>query len=198
MKLYTKRGDYGNTHLVGGRTVPKDHPRVEAYGNLDELNSWIGYVISLVSDRENTLREELVLIQHFLFDAGTSLADPGAKLKPRLSKEDTKWLEQNIDEYESKTPLIESFILPGGTPLASAIQVARTITRRAERSIIFLQNQEEEVEQEVCTFINRLSDYFFAAARWVNYSQDVTEPLYERGGKVFHHSETEKQNRPKK
>ena len=201
MKLYTKRGDFGNTNLVGGRTVPKDHPRVDAYGSLDELNSWIGYTISLIKEKtENEgLREELILIQHFLFDVGTALADPFEKLPLRISKEETSWLEEKIDQYEEQTPLIESFILPGGTQLASALQVARTTARKAERNAIFLQNQDgEEVPTDVKTFLNRLSDYFFAAARWVNTKAGIKEPAYERGGKVFHHSAEEKEKRSKK
>lgn len=199
MKLYTKRGDYGNTNLVGGRTVPKDHPRVEAYGALDELNSWIGYTLSFLNEgRFDSLRDELTCIQHFLFDAGTDLADPEGKLPPKISEKETSWLEEKIDWYEARTPAIDSFILPGGTQQAGALQVARTITRRAEIRIITLKNTEsEDVRVPVRTFINRLSDYFFAVARWVNYEQGVIEPSYDRGGKVFHLSEKEKDARPK-
>ena len=204
MKLYTKRGDYGHTNLVGGRTVSKDHPRVEAYGALDELNSWIGYTMSLLTNDQEDLHLELIAIQHYLFDAGTVLADPSQKIATRITAKDTQWLEEKIDWYESHTPLIESFILPGGSTVSSALQVARTITRRAERNVIHLKNQlknsegtesKESINQDVCEFINRLSDYLFTAARWVNHQQGITEPLYERGGKVFHYSEAEKQKR---
>lgn len=192
MKLYTKRGDYGNTNLIGGRTVSKAHPRVEAYGSLDELNSWVGYTLSLIpKDKFPSLKEELIFIQHYLFDAGTDLADPEGKLPPKITKEETTWLEEKIDWYELQTPIIESFILPGGTQLASSFQVARTITRRAERMLIHLDNAEEEVRVPIRTFINRLSDYFFTVARWVNHEQGISEPTYDRGGKVFHHTKDE-------
>lgn len=192
MKLYTKRGDYGNTNLIGGRTISKAHPRVEAYGSLDELNSWVGYTISLIPNGAYaSLKEELTLLQHYLFDVGTDLADPDGKLPTKMGEEQIEWLEKSIDKYDATTPALEAFILPGGTPLASSFQVARTITRRAERVLIHLEHT-EEVRVPVRIFVNRLSDYFFVIARWINHEEGITEPTYDRGGKVFHQEEKEK------
>lgn len=185
MQLYTKRGDFGNTNLIGGRTVRKDDKRVVAYGTLDELNAIVGYAISQCTAEEESIQNELVQLQHLLFDCGTDLADAKGKLPRKISEAEIKGLEQRIDDYANEAPAIESFILPGGDPLAALLQVARTVTRRAEREIVSLQN-EQEINQAVSVFINRLSDYFFALARVINHRKGVSEPIYERGGKVFH------------
>ncbi|WP_028273968.1 cob(I)yrinic acid a,c-diamide adenosyltransferase [Atopococcus tabaci] len=193
MKLYTKRGDQGNTNLIGGRTVRKDDKRVAAYGTLDELNSLVGYIISQCSEEEKEIVDELVELQHYLFDCGTDLADIKGKLPRKITDEQISWLEKRIDGYAEEAPTIESFILPGGDPVAALIQMARTVTRRAEREIVSLQN-EQEINTAVFVFINRLSDYFFALARVINHRKGVTEPIYERGGKVFHNEEKQRKS----
>jgi len=185
MQLYTKRGDYGNTNLIGGKTVRKDDDRVEAYGTIDELNSIVGYAINQLPEGNTELKNELFAIQHYLFDSGTDLADHTKKLEAKITEEEIKWLEEKIDEHSEKAAPLEKFILPGGHPSASLFQIARTVTRRAERCIVPLVKEEEE-NKDVFIFINRLSDYFFAVARELNAECGIEEPTYDRGGKVFH------------
>lgn len=181
MKLYTKHGDQGQTQLVGGKRVHKNNQRVHTYGTIDELNSWLGYTRSLIrSDLPYTgLDQELFSLQHALFDYGTDLSTPPESLKaPRFTPEWTQWLEQRIDDYTEQSPPIQQFILPGGTSLSSALHYARTITRRIERELIEL-NHQEAVSKEMLAFMNRLSDYFFAAARWCNHQSQTTDVFYE-------------------
>lgn len=187
MKIYTGRGDYGHTNLIGGKTVYKDDLRLEAYGTLDELNSLIGWLIALCRKEENllVLAEELTLLQHHIYDAGTALADPNSKLKERLNEDVTKWLEERIDYYSALTQPIEKFILPGGHEAAAVTQYARTVTRRAERILVSLM-KEEGISKDVFIFTNRLSDYFFIAGRYINEVMKIEEPFYDRGGTVFH------------
>ncbi|MDO5457520.1 MAG: cob(I)yrinic acid a,c-diamide adenosyltransferase [Atopococcus tabaci] len=187
MKIYTGRGDYGNTNLIGGKTVYKDNLRLEAYGSLDELNSLVGWLIALCHKEKEllTLTNELSLLQHHIYDAGTDLADPSGKLEERLTEDITKWLEARIDHYDSLTQPIEKFILPGGHEAAAVAQYARTVTRRAERKLVSLM-KEEEISKNAFIFVNRLSDYFFIAGRYINEVMKVEEPFYDRGGTVFH------------
>ncbi|MEG0268386.1 MAG: cob(I)yrinic acid a,c-diamide adenosyltransferase [Carnobacterium sp.] len=187
MQIYTKRGDYGNTNIIGGRTVKKDALRVEAYGAIDEANSLMGYIVSQMKEQDNALKKELVEIQHYLFDCGTDLATPHGKNPYKLTKESIDWIESRIDYYAAIPPAIESFVLPGGDPVASLLHFARTVVRRSERRIVNF-TSDEETNPHVGIFINRLSDYLFALARFVNHQAKVEEPLYERGGKVFHTS----------
>lgn len=195
MQIYTKRGDNGNTNLIGGRTISKDSIRVESYGTLDELNSLVGVIISQMSDEDLTLKEELKEIQLHLFDCGTDLATLEGTREYIITKEAVEWLENRIDTYSEEPPAIEKFVLPGGHPVASFIHLARTVTRRAERVIVSL-NKDEHINRAVLIFINRLSDYFFALARVVNSRKGITEPFYERGGDVFH-PELKKETLPK-
>ncbi|MCA9766716.1 MAG: cob(I)yrinic acid a,c-diamide adenosyltransferase [Carnobacterium sp.] len=185
MQLYTKRGDYGNTNLIGGRTISKDAIRVESYGTLDELNSLVGVIISQMTDEELILKEELAEIQLLLFDCGTDLATLDGTRDYLVTKEAVEWVESRIDDYSTEPSVIEKFILPGGDPVASFLHLARTVTRRAERIIVSL-GKAEKINQVVLIFINRLSDYFFALARVVNSRKEIKEPFYEKGGKVFH------------
>ncbi|MDN6627052.1 MAG: cob(I)yrinic acid a,c-diamide adenosyltransferase [Pisciglobus halotolerans] len=195
MQLYTKRGDYGNTNLIGGRTVSKDSIRVDAYGTLDELNSLVGVVISQLNTEEDKLKKELEIIQLNLFDCGTDLATLEGKRAYIVTKEAVEWLETKIDTHSEEPPVIEKFILPGGHPIASTLHLARTVTRRAERIIVSL-SKAEDINRTVMIYINRLSDYFFALARVVNYRKGVEETFYEKGGTVFH-PELKKTNLPK-
>ncbi|KMK76490.1 cob(I)yrinic acid a,c-diamide adenosyltransferase [Alkalihalobacillus pseudalcaliphilus] len=187
MKLYTKTGDSGQTSVVGGR-VAKDHVRVEAYGTLDELNSFVGLAISSMSTSEfNDMIEDLFIIQHELFDCGSDLAfvmskttDPTFKVKEEM----VEHLEGKIDSYMEESPPLEKFILPGGSQAASYLHVCRTITRRAERLIVSLQ-KEIEINPVTLTYINRLSDLFFVLARAANTRQKINDVEYERSAIVF-------------
>lgn len=164
MKIYTKTGDSGQTDLIGKR-VDKDDLRVECYGTLDEANSHIGLLISSVRQEQGII-PELIKIQRRIFDANTQLAS----IKPlqNITELDIDFLEERIDYFESTTGSLSSFILPGGAVTASHAHVIRTILRRAERRIITLQ-KEVEIDPLLIKFINRLSDYFFAFARYLNY-----------------------------
>lgn len=184
MRIYTKTGDKGMTKLVGGAQVAKDSDRVESYGTIDELNSWIGFIISETQDTQ--IKKELQEIQQMLFDLGTDLATPeSTRTEGRLYSGSSCWLEERIDCYTDEAPEIERFILPGGTTTASMLHVARTITRRAERSIVTL-SWTSSLNSEIVIFINRLSDYFYALARVINAREKQEDIFYERGEKVFH------------
>lgn len=186
MKIYTKTGDKGMTKLVGSSTVAKDSDRVESYGTIDELNSWVGYIISQLPQENQEIKEELEALQHLLFDAGTDLSTPiEAQRSFKLQKESVHWLEQRIDFYTAQSPDIDRFILPGGTPAASMVHVARTIARRAERIIVRL-NWTAKINEEVLIFTNRLSDYFYALARYLNVQAQRPDVFYERSEMVFH------------
>lgn len=186
MKIYTKTGDKGMTKLVGSSTVAKDSDRVESYGTIDELNSWAGYIISQLPQENQGIKEELEALQHLLFDAGTDLSTPIEAQRPfKLQKESVHWLEQRIDFYTAQSPDIDRFILPGGTSAASMVHVARTIARRAERIIVRL-NWTAKINEEVLIFTNRLSDYFYALARYLNVQAQRPDVFYERSEKVFH------------
>lgn len=186
MKIYTKTGDKGMTKLVGSSTVAKDSDRVESYGTIDELNSWVGYIISQLPQENQEIKEELEALQHLLFDAGTDLSTPIETQRPfKLQKESVHWLEQRIDFYTAQSPDIDRFILPGGTPAASMVHVARTIARRAERIIVRL-NWTAKINEEVLIFTNRLSDYFYALARYLNVQAQRPDVFYERSEIVFH------------
>ena len=186
MKIYTKTGDKGMTKLVGSSTVAKDSDRVESYGTIDELNSWVGYIISQLPQENQGIKEELEALQHLLFDAGTDLSTPIEAQRPfKLQKESVHWLEQRIDFYTAQSPDIDRFILPGGTSAASMVHVARTIARRAERIIVRL-NWTAKINEEVLIFTNRLSDYFYALDRYLNVQAQRPDVFYERSEKVFH------------
>ena len=192
MQIYTRTGDHGTTRIIGGRSVHKDSQQVEAYGTVDELNSIIGMIVAL-EETPNDMKEELMRIQQYLFDCGNDLATPEKheKYPYRTNADLVTWLESRIDEYATIPPTVESFILPGGTQLAAQLHFARTVTRRAERRIVSLQ-QEQTINQHVLKFINRLSDYFFALARVANSQAGVEDVLYERSGRVFHTELTKK------
>lgn len=165
MKIYTKTGDKGTTALFGGKRVSKSDLRIETYGTVDELNSWIG----VVRDQEvNHKRKDiLVEIQDRLFTTGSILAtEPGnVKVKiPMLAAEDVTMLEREIDAMEATLPPMKSFILPGGHQSVSFCHVARTVCRRAERLTIAL-NSDESVPELVIQYLNRLSDYLFVLSR---------------------------------
>lgn len=178
-KIYTKTGDKGQTSLIGGTRVPKFHPRIEAYGTIDELNSYIG----LIRDHEIGLhfREVLLEIQDRLFTAESLIAlDPESDASiqlPALRESDVTLLEQEIDRMNEALPELKSFILPGGHPVVSYCHIARCVCRRAERLIIRLA-QAQPVEELVIKYLNRLSDYLFVLARRLAKDLDAPETLW--------------------
>lgn len=177
MKIYTKHGDGGETSLIGGKTVAKDDARMEAVGQVDELNSVIGIVIAF-SD-SNELKEMLLKIQRTLFVIGADLATPvGEKITiPRLSPQKISELENIIDKINAKLPKIQSFILPGGSKTASLIHLARVICRETERRVVAL-NKHEKINEAIPVYLNRLSDLLFVLARDTNYRKKVPETLW--------------------
>jgi cob(I)alamin adenosyltransferase len=184
MNIYTKTGDKGKTSLIGGR-VDKDDLRVEAYGTIDELNSFVGQAIYQLDEKELAgLREELVNIQHELFDCGSDLAFAKQGHPYKVNEEMITQLESKIDAYMNEAPPIERFILPGGTPAAATLHICRTIARRAERLVVTVQKT-HPINEAVMQYLNRLSDYFFAAARVANARANVKDVEYVRSAKVF-------------
>jgi cob(I)alamin adenosyltransferase len=169
VKIYTRTGDGGDTGLFDGTRVPKSDPRVAAYGDVDELNAWLGLVRATVVDAEIAAMVEK--IQRDLFALGSRLADPAHKIADRVTKasvtaEDVARLEDWIDHLETELPPLRRFILAGGSPAGAAFHVARTVCRRAERAIVSL--GEGAVEDEILIYINRLSDLLFVLARATN------------------------------
>ncbi len=174
MKLYTRTGDGGETSLFDGTRVMKDDRRVDAYGEVDELNAWLGLVRASGVDAD--LDAELVHIQRDLFALGAQLADPADKIADRVTKaaltaEDVTRLEQLIDLLETEVPPLRRFILAGGTPAGAALHVARTVCRRAERRIVSL----APPDPVLVRYVNRLSDLLFVLARAVNHRGGVPE-----------------------
>lgn len=161
MKIYTKTGDDGTTGLFGGKRVSKDDLRIEAYGTVDELNSFLGSLAD--HDPDNQLLKE---IQHRLFTIGSSLAaDPDKQLiTPDIKASDIDALEQAMDHLNTTLPELRHFVLPGGHPAASAAHICRTVCRRAERRCISL-NRESPLDLLIVQYLNRLSDYFFVLSR---------------------------------
>ena len=177
MKLYTRTGDDGTTGLFSGARVSKDHPRIEAYGTVDELNAVLGLVRS-ACDREHAFETRLAaivaVIQSRLFDIGADLATPeGAKQQSkihRIDDGDVSEAEGWIDEVDAANPPLRTFVMPAGTELAARLHLARTVCRRAERTIISLGNI-EPVGDPLLRYMNRLSDLFFAMARRANHER---------------------------
>ncbi|WP_442598938.1 cob(I)yrinic acid a,c-diamide adenosyltransferase [Neobacillus sp. D3-1R] len=170
MKIYTKTGDKGTTSLIYGQRVAKNNARVEAYGSCDETNSVIGLALSHLKDvsfeGKTAFDDIFYKIQTTLFHVGAELATPaGKEVKWRLKEEDITELENQIDIWDSELVSLTNFILPGGHPGGAALHVARTVVRRAERSAVSLG---EELNPLVLSYLNRLSDFLFVAARYVN------------------------------
>tara|TARA_R110002049_G_scaffold40547_6_gene123329 strand:+ start:10900 stop:11475 length:576 start_codon:yes stop_codon:yes gene_type:complete len=182
MKIYTKTGDDGTTALFGGTRVPKHHIRIESYGTLDELNSWIGLIRD--QDIEDSSKKILIKIQEKLFTIGALLAiDPKKeKLKsgkdrlniPKIGHEDLNLLEQEIDKMELNLPPMTHFILPGGHTTVSYCHIARTICRRTERLVTQL-NEFETVDSTLLSYLNRLSDFLFVLARKLSHDIQAKE-----------------------
>jgi cob(I)alamin adenosyltransferase len=175
VKIYTRTGDAGDTSLFDGTRVRKHDPRVDAYGEVDETNAWLG--LARASGLDPALDDAIVHVQRDLFALGAQLADPANKLAPRVTKavladDDVVRLEQLIDTLESELPPLRRFILAGGTPPGAALHVARTVCRRAERRMVAL---EPPVDLVLIRYINRLSDLLFVLARVVNHRRGVPE-----------------------
>ena len=174
-KIYTKTGDKGTTSLIGGTRLPKDHHKIEAYGSVDELNAWIGVMADAPENisRNGFLKE----IQDRLFTIGAELAsEPEQKKKklPELFESDVEILEKEMDTYNEVIPTLRAFVLPGGHPLVSFAHVARTVCRRAERQVIKL-SHEEEIDDLIVKYLNRLSDYLFVLSRKITQEQNAPE-----------------------
>jgi len=178
MKIYTKTGDDGTTGLFNGMRVPKNNLRVECYGTIDELNSVLGVCYSFETNDE--LKNDLESIMHKLFRLATDLATPNspAPLFPihRINEEDVVFLEKLIDKYDEELPQLRNFIYPTGTQSSAMLQLARTVSRRAERLIISLV-EKDDVNLVIVKFVNRLSDYLFTAARLSNLKAGYQEKI---------------------
>lgn len=181
-KIYTKKGDTGDTTLGGGQRVPKDHLRVQAYGTVDELNSHLGVAMAVgLSDK---LEQVIPKIQNELFDLGSDLCfieDDKQKYKlPQIERRHVDYLEELIDELVAVVGSLENFILPGGSLGAAHLHVARTVCRRAEREVAQLAHR-EKIGANVLPYLNRLSDALFIMARYENYQRAEPEPLWKPG-----------------
>jgi len=188
MTIYTGTGDQGKTSLFSGERISKSHPRIEACGELDELNSVLGVVISTLPEDATNLKEELEEVQSILFQAGAWLSViPGSGSDGQLEAMDRKHiadLEEAINRMEGQLPALKAFVFPGGHLSGALAHVARSVCRRAERRVVTLQEQSREDPDSRLSFImillNRLSDYFFVLARYLNYRYLVPETLWKK------------------
>ncbi len=175
-KIYTKTGDKGETSLIGGTRVPKHHVRIEAYGTVDELNSYIGLIRDLITEKHNHYKL-LVEVQDRLFTMGSILAADPEKNKmtlPELHASDVEVLEKAIDEMDKNLPEMKNFILPGGHATISHTHIARCICRRAERAVLHL-NENAPVNELAFKYLNRLSDYLFTLSRQLSLDYKTIE-----------------------
>ena len=175
MNIYTRTGDAGETSLFDGTRVSKNDPRVETYGDVDELNAWLG--LARASRVDPSIDQDIVQLQRDLFALGAQLADPADKLAPRVTKAiigdaDVARLEAVIDRLEAGLPPLRRFILAGGAPAGAALHVARTVCRRAERRMVAL---DPPVDPVLLRYVNRLSDLLFVMARVVNHRGGAPE-----------------------
>lgn len=182
-KLYTRMGDQGETALFGGDRVPKDHPRIEAYGSVDELNSALGLAVSFI--RQRRVAAVLQSIQNELFNIGSELAsESGSRAEKGRMFVDPEGkiagLERLIDEYDAKVPPLRTFILPSGSRAGAFLHLARSVCRRAERAAVRLSRQ-EDVNPYVVIYLNRLSDLLFVLARYVNKAGRRPETPWRKG-----------------
>ena len=176
MKIYTKTGDKGETGLIGGKRIPKSDPRIISYGLIDELNSNVGLIISLLNLKNNNLFSDLIdlliKIQNDLFAIGSDLADPTYPMEnkykiPRTDEKMVLYLESEIDKFEKEVVPIKFFILPGGSVESSILHVSRSIARRTETAVTAL-SKSQTINPAILIYLNRLSDLLFVAARLVN------------------------------
>lgn len=175
MKIYTKSGDSGTTGLIGGARVGKDSPRVRAYGDVDELNAWLGLVRA--ESTHEPVTQSLVSIQKSLFVVGADLASPGKAMQmERITSKEVDFLERQIDAMTETLPALRNFILPGGSRIAASLHIARSVCRRAERSLVELSRlPKESVDSWLIIYLNRLSDFLFVLARLANQLDGVKD-----------------------
>ena len=173
-KIYTKKGDAGETGLFGGKRLPKDHIRISSYGTIDELNAHIGHLRDYLEQAE--LREQLLMVQKTLFDVGSHLAATPAMVDklPVVDESDVTYLEQSIDQMDGELAPMTAFILPGGHPVVSLAHIARTVCRRAERDVVALHHLEPVALIHI-QYLNRLSDYLFVLGRKIALDLGVEE-----------------------
>ncbi len=184
MKIYTKTGDTGETGLYGGERVPKHHLRVQAYGTVDEVNASLGLARAALVDTE--LDDCLAAVQNALFDVGADLATrQDSKYRKNIvaiDEADIAYIEGLIDRFDEELEPLSNFILPGGHPASAALQMARTICRRAEREVVSLA-EHESINTQVAVYLNRLSDLLFTMARVVNKRADIAETRWHVKGR---------------
>ena len=190
-KVYTKKGDGGNTHLVGGVNISKSDIRIDAYGDLDELNSLIGLCIAEIELNKNLIAnnqvDELLVylnnLQHQVFNTGNMIASLKGNIydsSPQISEDDIKDLEKIIDKYNEPLPSLKFFVLPGGSKISALFQVLRTVIRRCERKVAKLHEVDDNLYVKLSLkFLNRLSDAFFVFARWIVLLENKDEVLWD-------------------
>ena len=181
MKIYTKTGDKGETGLFGGTRISKNSPRIEAYGTVDELNSFIGLAVTEV--KEDSVKSLLNKIQNRLFTVGSDLAAPVSaedqkKNIIRIPAEFYEEIEKSIDLFEEKLDVLKNFVIPGGSKSASLLHICRTIARRAERKVVALSSL-EQINGNIVIFLNRLSDLFFVLSRYENKVSNHPDVIWE-------------------
>ncbi len=186
-RIYTRMGDTGETHLVGGQRIPKNDLRIDCYGTVDELNAFVGIARTSAEELSGSVKQlapfagSLRRVQHELFNLGSILAtlpeDVHPK-QPRITKAEIEQLEREIDRTNEELEPLRSFVLPGGTRLDAELHVCRTVCRRAERLLVALA-KEQSVPAEAIQYLNRLSDAFFVWSRWVNRALGAPETLWE-------------------
>lgn len=179
MKIYTKKGDSGNTQLLGGTKVKKNNIKLECYGTIDELNAFVGNIY----DQEINTRYKKILIkiQNQLFNLGSCISFDGKKeniILPNITEKNIEMLEKEIDKMDSKLPILKNFILPSGLPAVSKCHIARTVCRRAERNLVAL--GEKEINPLHLKYLNRLSDYLFVLARSILAENNVSAIEWEK------------------
>jgi len=177
VKIYTRTGDAGETSLFGGARVPKSDARIEAYGTIDELNSFLG--VARASWPESPLDAQLAAAQSDLFEIGAHLASPGTSRFPGVDPAHIEELEHGIDAMETELTPLKTFILPGGSLAAAHLHVARVVCRRAERLVVALQDSSPATASSIA-YLNRLSDYLFVAARFANRRAGVDDVPWTR------------------
>ena len=180
MKIYTKKGDEGNTQLLGGSMVKKNHIKLECYGTIDELNAFIG---NIYDQKISEFHKEILLkIQNQLFNLGSCIAFDGKKENiklPNVTENNIEMLEKAIDKMDASLPILKNFILPSGLSTVSKCHIARTICRRAERNLVAL-GEEEEINPLHLKYLNRLSDYLFVLARFILMENDISATEWEK------------------
>lgn len=187
-RIYTKTGDQGGTLLASGEKISKSAKRIEAYGTVDELNSWVGYLRDLLTEQKafesHWLHASLERIQNELFDLGSELATPSRSLKPErqrlISLTDVETLEKEIDQANEKLAPLANFVLPGGHRANSVAHLNRTVCRRAEREVVRLRLEEPDIRIETQIYLNRLSDWFFVVSRAISQILSCPEVLWKQ------------------